>query len=577
MSVDNEEAISYAVDDALIEDLRHNRHYKLNRAIASGGSSGEWSGELTDENNGQDGDNFDDFDDNGSTVFNVHWLSKPRPAMITVMHFVFTLSQGIILTSVIDVLRELICRHHYTSEQSLGNVFGSIVDKDCQTPEVTGKAASFASYRTIIVAILSVIVVPRIAAYSDRHGRKWVLVWCGLCLCVCDAITLACVKYPHIVDYHYLLLASVFQGIGGNISIIQVLNVSYISDCAEPATRSALLSILDAVLFGALAAGPTLGSLFLQTFGSLSALFGTTLSMNLTCTLLVILFLPESRAPKSRRSSQALYAASRHHMRTTYTKWQKTVYRLNFLRPLGMLMFRHVEKRQDRRNARVLVAIASICLEMGGSIGPLLLFYVEARFQWTSIQTGYMMSAAGIGRVVILGFVFPMVNRYLLKHNYQSGELFTKADLYIIRTGLTIGMIGIFCASIAPKPELFATAVVMDSLAAILMPTVKNAIIKHSQDSQVGELLGALNLLTNIGMIVIPFIFFTIFRYTISSNHPAMVFKIVSALFLTLLATTLVLYPRDRVVRLHEVDEAAGFEPVSHRYGTVGQPDDQEG
>jgi Major Facilitator Superfamily len=562
MSTENEGALSFAIDDAVAQQYDYFRNQEQHDKRQTYRTQvSPTSGDISPTEN-SDSEEDSSFDDERSTVFKGQWLNTPRPVMIILMHFVFTLSQGIIMTSVIDVLKELVCHRHFGNGDSLDGDIGH--DTNCQTAEVTGRAATFASYRTIIVAALSVFVVPRIAAYSDRHGRKWILVWCGLCLCLCDALTLACVKFPNVVDYHFLLLASVFQGVGGNLSIIQVLNVSYVSDCTDSATRTAVVSILDAMLFGGLAVGPTLGSLFLQRFGHLSRLFATTLSMNLACLTLVVLLLPESRAPKSRRSSQAIYDASRHHMRTTYTNWQKHMYRMNFLRPLGMLMFRHLQKRQDRRNARALVAIGSICLELSGSLGPILLFYVEDQFRWTSIQTGYMMSAAGLLRALILGVIFPMTTRYLIQHKYQNGDFFTFADLYIIRIALSINCIAIFLVSVAPSPNLFAAAVVFDALAAALMPTVKNSVIKHAQESQVGELLGALNLLTNIGMIVIPFIFFTIFRYTITSQYPSIVFQIVSGLFCTMLTCTLLLYPRD-YVSLEDIDEPTS----SYRYGTL--------
>lgn len=564
MTTESEGAVSLAVDDAVVQEYDF-YHHQSDRDKPSGAVNEEVVDpscrNLLPAEEGSESEDDDDISfDERSTVFTAQWLNTPRPALIVLMHFVYTLSQGIVMTSVIDVLKQLICHDMFRTNGSLDDGFGH--DTKCQTPQITGKAATFASYRTMIVAILSVFVVPRIAAYSDRHGRKWVLVWCGLCLCLCDAITLACVKYPNELNYHLLLLASVFQGIGGNASIIQVLNVSYISDCTDPATRAMVLSILDAMLFCGFAVGPTLGSLFLQSFGHLSSLFATTLLMNLCCVSLVILFLPESRAPKSRRSSQALYDASRHVMRTTYTNMQKHIYRLNFLRPLEMLMFRHLEKRQDRRNARVLVAVGSICLEFAVSVGPIFLFYAEDQFKWTSIQTGYMMSASGLLRALILGVVFPMVTRYLVKHNYQHGDYFSKGDLLIIRTALIVNIVSLFLASVAPSANLFAAAVVFDALGATMIPTVKNSIIKHAQESQVGELLGALNLLTNIGMVVIPFCFLAIFRYTVSSNHPSMVFKIVSGLFLVLLACTLVVRPRQ-----HRLDDIESHGTTNYRYG----------
>jgi hypothetical protein len=489
---------------------------------------------LVDEREEDDDDVNDSSDDADEAHFrlteefnDLPWTKRPSAIVLVMTFFTFAVAQTLVIPSGFDVMIELICAAYF-SDENVNSKFGS--DPRCRGAEVTAKVASFASYRSVIVGVLGVLVTPRLAAVSDRIGRKPMLIWCSICGMLGDSIFFACVRYPNRIDYRGLLMASFMQGIGGSMGTVQVINTAYVSDCIPPSSRARVLGILDSCLFGALAVGPVLGSIILKALQSLDRLYMVTVGIYAVNMVMVLLTVVESRPHKARRMSQAAYEADM----TDATSWQQYLHQVNLLKPISVLSFSHLKRSRERRNAKLLVAMASLGAEFAISIAPMILMYAEMKFKWTSVETGYIMSLFGVSRTAVLGLVFPVALGILRYRNAATSGRIHKTDILFVRVGQIFSCLGFLAIANAPTPPLYLCAVVFDSFAGIQIPAVKNAIIRHACPDRVGELLGALSFVNNLGMIVTPPLFYRIFNLTVYTR-PQMIFEIVAGGYLLLL------------------------------------------
>ncbi|ANB14245.1 hypothetical protein AWJ20_5206 [Sugiyamaella lignohabitans] len=497
------------------------------------------------------------------------WTHRPSSIVLVIIFSLFAIGQSMVTASNLDVMFELICRSLYDAAPSRSlqipidaqepPEFGA--DPRCRGPEVAALVANFTSYRTAILGILGIVATPKLASYSDRIGRKYIILWCSFCGMFADIIPFLCTSYPQYFDYRWLLVSSAIQGIGGSLMTVQVLNSSYVADCIPPSLRAKSLAMLDSCLFGSIAIGPVIGSLILSTYRSLPKLYMVSIGFYVTNIVLTALFLVESRPLKARRMSQVQYDTDLEQVMSNATNWQQYLHKVNFLKPLALLKFDHLSDRASRRNARMLVIMASLGMEFAIAISPIIMMIAELKFKWTGVEVGYLISVFGMSRVFVLAIIFPLALRFLRSKFRVVGNGLDKVDLTMIRIGQLISIFGYSALGNAPNPKVFAIVLIIDSLAGVQIPSMKNAIIKHAPQDRIGELLGALSLVNNFSMVVGPLVFFRIFNLTVATR-PQTVFEIVSLGFFCLLITSFFLSKPS--------PPPSPDEP--HNYGSTEQP-----
>lgn len=488
---------------------------------------------------------------------------KPSTVAIVALLFTFALSKCLLIAPTFDVMIQLICmdmQKRYTRMGTSTNSNQDFMEKCRANSIVVGKVAQFQSYNAVIVGVMGLIVTPRLAALSDRWGRKpiyMISVCAGLAGDVC---TLLCILYPQTINYHFLLLSFVLAGLGGSFNTLQVINAAYITDSVDAGARVRHLGWLDSCLFAAIAVGPLLGSLIQSLTHSIQSLYFVSVTLYGIDFLILLLFLSESRTLRARRSSQAIFEENRkkdsvdndqdmvRERRSSSIYLPVSLFSMRHVKdtlsPLKLLAFQHIKNPVGRRNGKLLVILATLSTELVMAVSSLLMIYAQYRFHWTSVATGYLLSTFGVARTFVLAVLTPLTVMAVRAKWPVLHKSFDRGDAFLVRVGLILSCLGFFAIGHANTASAFVGALLFDSLSGIQLPAVKNAIIKHGHKDRIGELLGALSILNSIGLVVFPVLFLQIFKFMID-KRPQLVFEVVGLGFLALLGVSLLLHVFD--------------------------------
>lgn len=430
-------------------------------------------------------------------------------------YIIWVVGQTLVMTSYVDIMLNMICRDEYglrgMSETAL------LADPRCRATVVAKRVATLTSYAAVITQGLGVLVLPKLSAISDSIGRKPVLIWGALACLINDLLRICCVRYPDQLSYWWLLAAYFVQGTGGTLSAMQMLNGVYVAHASEPETRPKMLGVIEAAFFGSMAIGPMVGSVVVKHTGTRAVIFAMAAIADVTYAIAVYFFIPEP--------------CDKEEMQERPSPWD-----WNIFRPLLALKFSSIRNPVERRNARILVVLTSMVQDVVLALGPLILIYTEFMFNWTSVEIGYMISWIGGTRMFVLGIMFPILVKLLNKRFAVNNHGLDTNDLILLRIGMSVACVGFLGLSNAPNGEMFVAATTLDAMAALLIPSTKNAIVKYA-GKEIGAVMGGMTLLTSLCLILSTQLLLAIFKLSVAS-HPGLVFFITASFFFAFLVTT---------------------------------------
>ena len=181
---------------------------------------------------------------------------------------------------------DLVCKQYFADQHSRNpdKVFMPVLlgtdNPQCQIPEVSADSAKFLLVMGLFTGVLSAVVAPKIGHLSDRYGRTRLMALASVGGVLNEFITILVAKYPDTIDYRWLLLGSIFDGMTGSFTAGSVMSQSYTSDCTPPSKRAVFMGYMHACLFAGLAFGPLLGGYFVKWTGSLVSIFYVVMGMN---------------------------------------------------------------------------------------------------------------------------------------------------------------------------------------------------------------------------------------------------------------------------------------------------------
>ncbi|GAA5882021.1 hypothetical protein JCM1840_000403 [Sporobolomyces johnsonii] len=229
--------------------------------------------------------------------------------------------------------------------------------KQChKSSAVQSAVARLALILSLLMGILSSLTTGAWGAFSDRRGRKPVLVLALFGSVLMDSVFLITVNYHQTVGYNFLLLGPFLDGLVGGFSTAQATTNAYLSDCTSAGSRARVFSLLGGLLFAGIAIGPSIGSLLIARSGSVLLPFYVALGLHLAYLGLLAGFLPESlseaRKETARRRHDAEVGAREEAERIADDEakkrglgavWRRRAGRalarpFGFLRPLGLLL-----------------------------------------------------------------------------------------------------------------------------------------------------------------------------------------------------------------------------------------------
>ncbi|KAH8667479.1 major facilitator superfamily domain-containing protein [Tricladium varicosporioides] len=477
------------------------------------------------------------------------WWRKPSVTWLVPSFFLFALAFGGIIVPKLNLILSLVCRQYFIEKSSADSSFiisPILLDKDnpqCRIPEVQSLVTKFMLYITIITGCLSAVMSPKLGALSDRYGRIKILVISSIGAFSTEIITILAFTYPDTINYRWLLVGAVIDGLCGSFTAGMALTHAYASDCTPPPKRAVAFGYFHACLFSGIALGPLCVAFILRNSGTLITIFYIALGIHLFFMLFILICVPESLTKKRQMLARERFAAEGINLLTDGYTWIWALKQGNILAPLKIL-WPTGPRASSRLRANLILLSTVDTIIFGVAMGAVtvVVYYSGFQFDWDTEDTSYFISIVNIIRVCALVIVLPLLN-YLIrtrranKQRRESGFALPEPnsgsdslDLSIIRVAVLCEVIGYAGYAMAQTGEWFIFAGVMAAIGGIGSPTLQSALTKHVPHDRVGQLLGATGLLHALARVVAPTIFNLIYAETVGS-FPQAVFVVLSGSF----------------------------------------------
>src|SRR6202158_14149 len=300
------------------------------------------------------------------------------------------------------------------------------------------RAATMTGYFGFAWATMQFIFSPILGAWSDRFGRR-------------PVILISCLGLG--LDYIFMALAPslwwVFVGrlISGVTASNITTSYAYITDITAPAERAKKFGMLGAAFGVGFVVGPALGGLLGQYH--LRAPFWAAAFLSLANFFYGLFVLPES-LPKEKRSKSAWHMAT----------------------PLGSLTL--LRSHPELAGLSVVVILYYLAHQ---SLQNVWVLYTESRYGWNRESVGISLAVVGVCAVIVSGgLVGPYVKRF--------GERFS------LVSGLFYGFLGFAGFGLAWKGWGVLAAIPFIALWGVAGPAMQSLVLQRGGVTSQGELQG---------------------------------------------------------------------------------------
>lgn len=460
-----------------------------------------------------------------------------------------------IIASIVD----LVCREYFADEAARNHdlvvlpiVLGGDNDQ-CKVAPVQQLATKIQLIMNLIVGLLSAVIAPKLGQLSDMYGRTRWLALSSAGGLVAEVVTILAAKFPDTINYRWIILGSVFDGLSGSFTAGNILSHSYTSDCTPPSRRGVAIGYIHACLFTGLALGPVLAGYFVKATGSLVSIFYVTLGCHAFFALFALLVMPESVSRRRQLLSREKHAKELAE-RTDDGSWLGALRHRNPFAPLQILY-----KKQPgapplfRRNVICLAVIDMILMGAAMGAGNCIIMYTRLVFGWNTFESSKYVSAVSTVRALVLLVVFPVIN-YVFRtrpaamraRNLGAGSVVERnkgadgLDIWLIRLALVSDVLGATGYLLARNSALFVVGGIVTAVGGLGSATIQASVTKHVPPDTVGQLLGAVGLLHALARVLSPLAFSGVYWATLAT-YPQAIFVLLVGLYgLSLLGSLLV-------------------------------------
>src|SRR5882724_3223639 len=329
------------------------------------------------------------------------------------------------------------------------------------------RASSITGYFALAWATMQFIFSPILGAWSDRFGRRPVI------LISCFGLS---------IDYVFMALAPSLRWllVGRIISGITTSNVAtafaYVTDVTKPEERAKPFGLISAAFGLGFVIGPAVGG-WLGNM-NLRFPFWAAAVLSLGNALYGYFVLPESLPPEKR-------ARSAWHMAN----------------PMGALTL--LRSHAELAGLSVVVTLYYLA---HNSLPSMWALYTEYRYSWSRRDVGLSLAVVGVCAPVVSGaLVGPFVKRFGERRSLLSGLLF--------------GTIGFAGFALASRGWMILAVIPFIALWGIAAPAMQSLMARHVDPSSQGKLQGAINSLRAITGMAGPVLFTQVFAIAISPRY----------------------------------------------------------
>ncbi|GAA5987261.1 hypothetical protein JCM5350_008122 [Sporobolomyces pararoseus] len=322
------------------------------------------------------------------------WYKRPSPIWLLPGTFLMAISMGLTFAPKLEIYTQLICRtmdplkskvtlpppfetFHQTSSSSNSSSSQDWANQCHRSSAVQSSVARLALILTLLMGILSSLTTGWWGSYSDRKGRKPVLILAMFGTVLMDSVFLITVNFHNKVSYNFLLVGPILDGLLGGFSTAQATTNAYLSDVTLPGSRAKIFSLLAGLMFAGFALGPILSSLLISYSSKWFGIkdpsqvvlipFYIALVSHLSYLIVLSFALPESLSKSRKETSQKRYeeelklrkdrdfemdkkARQAGKVKVWLRRIKRSLERIfGFLRPLGLLLPKK-KKKNTRKN-----------------------------------------------------------------------------------------------------------------------------------------------------------------------------------------------------------------------------------
>jgi len=326
------------------------------------------------------------------------------------------------------------------------------------------RASSITGYFGFAWATMQFIFSPVLGAWSDRFGRRPVM------LISCFGLAIDYVIMAVAPSLRWLFLGRIISGITtSNIATA----FAYVTDVTPPEKRAKPFGLISAAFGLGFVIGPAVGG-WLGNI-NLRFPFWAAAALSLGNALYGYFVLPESLPPE-RRAKSAWHMAN----------------------PLGALAL-----LRSHTELAGLSVVLTLYYLAHNSLPSMWALYTEYRYAWTRRDVGLSLAVVGICAAIVSGaLVGPFVKRFGERRSVLSGLFF--------------GTVGFAGFALATRGWVILAVVPFIALWGIAAPAMQSLMSRHVDPTAQGKLQGAINSLRAITGMAGPVLFTQIFSLAIA-------------------------------------------------------------
>ena len=381
---------------------------------------------------------------------------------------------------------------------------------------------------------------------------------------VSEFITILAVKFPQVVDYRWLAMGSVFDGLTGSFTAGSILSQSYTSDCTPPSKRAVSIGYMHACLFTGLAFGPLLAGYFVKWTGSLLSIFYMVLACHSMFVIVIGFIVPESLSKKKQLAAREKWDKAQELRVQTGGSWLSTIQAANPFEPLKILCPTGPGTSPALRRNLVALALNDIII-FGSSqaAGAVIILYSEYMYGWGNFESSRFVSVLSLVRVVALMGIFPIINyfgrvRPAARRRRESGIVPSEKnsgadnlDIWVLRAALTSDILGSIGYTLARSEGAFFLSGMVTAMGGLGSATIQAVVTKHVPSNRVGQLLGAVGMLLALARVLGPLLFNGLYAATVGT-FPQAIFALLASLYGVSLLASFAVRPHGELLLLHQ-------------------------
>jgi DHA1 family tetracycline resistance protein-like MFS transporter len=329
------------------------------------------------------------------------------------------------------------------------------------------RASSIIGYFGLAWATMQFIFSPLLGAWSDRFGRR-------------PVILISC--FGLAIDYVFMAIAPTLRWlfVGRLISGITTSNVAtafaYITDVTPPEKRAKPFGLISAAFGLGFIVGPAIGG-YLGNM-NLRFPFWAAAGLSLANAIYGYFILPESLPPE-RRAKSAWHMAN----------------------PLGALSL--LRSHPELAGLSVVVTLYYLAQN---SLPSMWALYTEYRYVWSRRDVGLSLALVGVCAALVSGaLVGPIVKRF--------------GERRSVLAGLSFGFLGFAGFALATRGWTLLSVIPFIALWGISAPAIQSLMSRRVDPSSQGKLQGAINSLRAVTGMGGPILFTQIFTFAISPKY----------------------------------------------------------